>query len=213
MTKENITQLPVTVSLSGSEQIEIVQNGVSRQSTTGAVAGLANLYPTTTGGYVLGNNSASPAVAAFHSLSSTMDIPLGSVQGSIPYRGAANWGGLTPGVYGQVLRTGGPSADPFWATVPGTGTVVQIDPGTNISMSPNPITVSGTISTVANPVFATSTTTPIVYGGTGAASTLQPTPPWPSIPSSASTTTAEIPQTGTNSAILVLSSTRSASSS
>ena len=172
MTTETILQLPTTVALDGSEQIEIVQNGTSKQSTTGAVAGLANLYPTTAPGYVLGNNTASPAVAAFHSLSSTMDIPLGSTHGSIPVRGAANWGSLTPGTVGQVLRTGGAGALPYWSPGTGTGSVYQINPGTNISMSPSPIVNTGTISTVANPVFATSTTTPIVYGGTTASSTL-----------------------------------------
>ena len=55
MTTENILQLPTTVALDGSEQIEIVQNGTSKQSTTGAVAGLANLYPVVPAGYVLGN--------------------------------------------------------------------------------------------------------------------------------------------------------------
>lgn len=172
MTTENILQLPTTVALDGSEQIEIVQNGTSKQSTTGAVAGLVNLYPTTPGGYVLGNNTASPAVAAFHSLSSTMDIPLGSAIGNLPVRGASNWGALSPGTIGQVLRTGGVGALPFWSPGTGTGSVYQINPGTNISMSPSPIVDTGTISTVANPVFATSTTTPIVYGGTTAASTL-----------------------------------------
>ncbi len=172
MTTENILQLPTTVALDGSEQIEIVQNGTSKQSTTGAVAGLANLYPVVPAGYVLGNNTAGTATAAFHSLSSTMDIPLGSSIGNLPVRGASNWGALSPGTIGQVLRTGGVGALPFWAAGTGTGSVYQINPGTNISMSPNPIVDTGTISTVANPVFATSTTTPIVYGGTAAASSL-----------------------------------------
>ena len=172
MTTENITQLPLAISLDGTEPIEIVQNGTSKQSTTGAVAGLANLYPVTTPGYVLGNNTASPAQAAFHSLSSTMDIPLGSVQGSIAVRGAANWGSLTPGLVGQILRTGGPGADPFWATVSGTGTVYEIDIGANLASTQNPLVTTGTLSTVMNPVFTTSTTTPIVYGGTTASSTL-----------------------------------------
>ena len=172
MTTENITQLPLAISLDGTEPIEIVQNGTSKQSTTGAVAGLANLYPVTTPGYVLGNNTASPAQAAFHSLSSTMDIPLGSTRGSIAVRGAANWGSLTPGLVGQILRTGGPGADPFWATVSGTGTVYEIDIGANLASTQNPLVTIGTLSTVMNPVFTTSTTTPIVYGGTTASSTL-----------------------------------------
>lgn len=48
MTTETITQLPLAIGLSGSESIEIVQGGTSKQTTTGAIAGLSNTVGTVT---------------------------------------------------------------------------------------------------------------------------------------------------------------------
>ena len=57
---------------------------------------------------------------------------------------------------------------PTWAA--STGGVTSLTAGTNISVSAS--TGAVTVSTTANPTFATSTTTPIVYGGTGTGSSL-----------------------------------------
>ena len=40
MATETITQLPLAISITGSEAVEIVQGGTSKQTTTGAIAGL-----------------------------------------------------------------------------------------------------------------------------------------------------------------------------
>lgn len=41
---------------------------------------------------------------------------LGSTQGEIVYRGSTAWTVLQPGTVGQVLKTGGPSANPSWGS-------------------------------------------------------------------------------------------------
>ena len=46
MSNVQIPNLPVATSLSGNEEIEIVQAGVSRRTTTGAIANVAGLGPT-----------------------------------------------------------------------------------------------------------------------------------------------------------------------
>lgn len=66
---------------------------------------------------------------------------IGNVQGDILYRGATVWQALPPGVLGQVLKTGGPSANPSWDD---TGTVTEIDTG--LGLTGGPIVGSGTIS-------------------------------------------------------------------
>lgn len=50
------------------------------------------------------------------SLSSLIDSAFSSTQGSILYRGASSWAALGPGTAGQVLQTGGASANPSFAT-------------------------------------------------------------------------------------------------
>lgn len=47
--------------------------------------------------------------------SAVLDGWFGAVQGSIIYRGATAWEALPPGTAGQVLVTGGPAANPYWA--------------------------------------------------------------------------------------------------
>ena len=87
--------------------------------------------------------------------------------GDILYASAANTlSKLAAGTNGYVLTLAG--GVPTWAA--STGGVTSLTAGTNISLSGS--TGAVTVSTTADPTFATSTTTPIVYGGTGAASTL-----------------------------------------
>lgn len=106
---------------------------------------------------------------------------LGATQGDVLYRGASGWTVLTPGTSGQLLETGGASADPSWADITdsldtigstqgdvlyrnATGWVV-LAPGT----SGNVLTTQGAS---ANPIWAPG------GGGGGGASTEMPwTPP------------------------------------
>ena len=40
----------------------------------------------------------------------------GETQGEIAYRGANGWSNLAPGASGEVLKTAGPNANPYWGT-------------------------------------------------------------------------------------------------
>ena len=124
---------------------------------------------------ILSNISNVSAVPTGNSLSSILDAVIGTGQGSLIFRNDTQWIALSPGSAGQVLQTQGSSANPTWYSIPSTsggGTVTSLTPGTNMLFSSNPITVTGTISTVNNPVFSTSVQTPLLIGGTTASSTL-----------------------------------------
>ena len=124
---------------------------------------------------ILSNISNVSAVPTGNSLSSILDAVIGTGQGSLIFRNDTQWTALSPGSAGQVLQTQGSSANPTWYSIPSTsggGTVTSLTAGTNMSFSSNPITVTGTISTVNNPVFSTSVTSPLHIGGTTASSTL-----------------------------------------
>ena len=113
---------------------------------------------------LLANVSGVSAAPTPNSLSLVMDAAFTSTQGSILYRGASNWVALSPGTNGQVLQTGGPSANPSWLTVTGAGTVTSIGAGTGLSSSStNPITAAGTLS-ISN--------TGVTAGSYGSASTV-----------------------------------------
>jgi len=177
MANETILMLPnVPTALNGNEAIEIVQSGTSYQSTTGAIANLANYnYPTISAGYLIGNPTQGTAVSQPTSVSALLDVAFGSTQGGILYRGVGNWNFLQPASSaGYALLSGGPSADPYWQVEPGFGTVqsVGINTGsTNTNLvtkigatvsTTSPITAVGTISIVDNPTFNTSVTSPFL---------------------------------------------------
>ena len=69
---------------------------------------------------ILSNNTGSSVAPSYNSLSSIIDADIGSAQGDILYRNNTGWTVLTPGTSGQVLQTGGASANPSWATVSGS---------------------------------------------------------------------------------------------
>lgn len=98
-------------------------------------------------GYVIGNPTTGSAQPTGVSLSSIIDESMGNVVGSVLYRSTGGWTTLGPGTSGQVLRTQGLGNAPTWATVTGTGTVINVDTGTGLTGGP--ITTTGTIS-IAN---------------------------------------------------------------
>ncbi|MCL4398029.1 tail fiber domain-containing protein [Patescibacteria group bacterium] len=86
-------------------------------------------------------------------------------QGSLPYfSGTGTLSTLGAGTANQVLTTGGGGADPGWTNI--ASLVTQTG---NISITG---TQTLSVNTVMNPTFSTSVTTPLIYGGTGAGSTL-----------------------------------------
>ena len=101
-----------------------------------------------------------------------LDATIGNVQGDILYRNATAWVVLAPGTSGQVFTTGGAAANPSWVSVSGTGTVTEIDAGAGITLSPSPITSSGSValSSIAN-----NTVLANVSGSSAAPSSTTPT--------------------------------------
>lgn len=66
---------------------------------------------------------------------------LSTTQGSVLYRGAADWAALAPGTSGQVLRSNGAGANPSWATASGTGLIQKqllASPAASITFSAIP---------------------------------------------------------------------------
>ena len=80
------------------------------------------------------------------------DIAWCNTQGAIAYRSATKWQCLNPGTSGYALVTQGPSANPTWLAVGGTGTVTSV--GLTVpsffSVSGSPVTGSGTLAVTAN---------------------------------------------------------------
>jgi hypothetical protein len=177
-TSDSSTQIATTayVQAQGFALNTAVINTTNGISGGAAVSSNPTLYLTPINdSSVLSNITGSSASPTGNTLSSVLDYMAGSSYGSILYRGNTSWYALAPGNSGQVLQTKGANADPVWYSIPSTsggGTVTSLTPGTNMLFSSNPITVTGTISTVNNPVFSTSVTTPLVVGGTTASSTL-----------------------------------------
>lgn len=104
-------------------------------------ATLAQL-PSISSSSVLGNNSGGTAVPSALSATNVLDF-IGTTQGNILYRNGTIWTPLAPGTNGQVLTTGGASANPSWTTVTGTGTVTSV--ATNNGLTGGTITTTGTI--------------------------------------------------------------------
>jgi hypothetical protein len=119
--------------------------GTLAASRTLSLASIAN-------NTILANISGSSAAPSANTLSAFLDSSITSTQGSIMYRGASTWTAISPGSNGQVLASGGPSANPAWLTLTGTGTVQQINTGTGLTGGP--ITINGTISLANTAVTA-----------------------------------------------------------
>lgn len=95
--------------------------------------------------------SGSTSNPAWQTLSYMIDNAIGSAsaQGTLLYRSASTWSALAPGTSGQLLQTGGASANPSWKTVTGAGTVTSVDASggtTGMTFTGGPITVSGTLT-------------------------------------------------------------------
>ncbi|QPF87032.1 hypothetical protein IC762_12330 [Bradyrhizobium genosp. L] len=114
---------------------------ISGQTTLGQLPSIGN-------NTVLANTSGGSGVPAATSVSAVLDV-VGAVQGDVLYRGASSWSVLAPGTNGQVLTTGGASANPSWTTVTGTGTVTSVSAGTGIDTGGSPITTTGSVSLAA----------------------------------------------------------------
>ena len=99
----------------------------------GSAVNASDLFPATQGWTVPGTGQTRKVSGAMFQAFITANIPtilngaLGSVQGSVAYRGLTGWAGLPPGTAGYVLSTLGPAANPAWipatvGTTPGGST-------------------------------------------------------------------------------------------
>jgi hypothetical protein len=128
--------------------------GSSANPTDLTVLNVQNMlgFGTTNANTVFANiiGSGTPMVAT--SVTALFDSAFTSTQGSILYRSATNWVPLGPSSAGAILISGGPSANPSWSTLAGSGTVTSVATGTGLTGGP--VTTSGTIS-IANTTVTT----------------------------------------------------------
>lgn len=145
------------------------QPGFSDLSGTLATAQL----PTISSPTVLANISGLTAPASANTLTAIIDASVTSpAQGDILYRNATGWVVLAPDTLGKVLTTAGAGANPSWTAVAGTGTVTQINAGTGITLTPSPITTTGSVA-LAN--IATGNVLAYTGGGSGTPVATTPT--------------------------------------
>jgi hypothetical protein len=110
------------LTLSGSTLTAIGGGGGSPGGSTFSVQ--YNQSGTAFGGVLLGasqllvgQNGVAPIAL---SASGLFDSVFSNAQGALLYRGATGWQALAPGSAGQLLATGGASANPGWSSVSGT---------------------------------------------------------------------------------------------
>lgn len=160
MATETITQLPLAVSISGSEAVEIVQGGTSKQTTTGAIAGLtANVGTVTqvntnsplTGGPITTTGTISLATGGV-SNTYLAPMPANTIKGNNTGTSAAPQDLTGP----QVLTAigGAPLNSPAFTGVPTAPTPLYSDNSTTIA----------TTNFVKNQGFGSGTVTSITAG-------------------------------------------------
>ena len=119
-----------------------------------AAAGL----PSIASNDLLANTGTAAATPVATTLTALIDAALGSTQGDILYRGASAWSVLAPGTSGQVLTTGGASANPAWAAgsnIWNAGTVTAIGNGLTLATGTLDIEASAKLRTVPFSIVGT----------------------------------------------------------
>lgn len=87
-------------------------------------------------GYMCGNSGSSPLSPKPDALTKFLDQNFGSTQGGLLFRGPAIWQFLNPGTAGQLLQSGGASANPSW-------TAAVLPTGANPTATAGPAAVNG----------------------------------------------------------------------
>jgi hypothetical protein len=127
------TSSPTYFNSSGQLEPGSASGGISFNTSTGALT-----LSAIASGDVLANLSGSSAAPVATTGSALLDNAGGSTQGNILYRGASGWTALAPGSSGQVLSSGGASANPSWTTVSAAGQIpITTETPGNITATPN----------------------------------------------------------------------------
>jgi hypothetical protein len=135
-------------------RLAVGSNGQALIVSGGAIAWGIPALAAIADGDVLANTSGGSAAPVATTISTVIDHALGNTQGDVLYRNSSGWVVLAPGTSGQVLTTGGTSANPSWTTVSGgggSGTVTSVGvSSTDLSVSGSPVTTSGSITLNVN---------------------------------------------------------------
>ena len=163
---------------SGSGTVTGITAGAGLSGGTITTSGTIALAPIASLG-ILANITGGSAVPIANTLTSIIDAAIGSTQGDVLFRGAANWSVLAPGTAGYFLKTNGAGADPSWAAASGGGGITTLAGNTG-SATGATVTVSGGTTgltfTGATATLTMSGTLVAANGGTGVTSvTVAPT--------------------------------------
>lgn len=136
------------ITVSGSGTVWTIDNGVV------TYAKMQNISATSR---ILGRVSTGAGVTEELTASQVLDF-VGSTRGQVLYRGASGWAALNPGTSGQILKSAGSGADPYWSSSTGAGDLTILTQST---------TQTGVVnSTTETPIFSYTLPTDLVAGET-----------------------------------------------
>jgi len=164
---QGATADPIWSSPSGSGTVTSISAGTGI-STGGAPitgAGTVSLAAIATAS-VLANISGSSAAPVPATVSGLFDSVFGSTQGAVLYRNATTWVMLSPGTSGQILTTGGASANPAWANAPASAPIANQRLLANISGS-TAVPIANTLSDIFDSILGSSRGMLVYRGASG----------------------------------------------
>lgn len=95
-------------------------------------------------------------VVSGKTLMEILDSTIGSVRGSLLYRGATNWVALPPGTVGYVLQSGGSSGDPSWVAGGGGGGGISTIVGAGVASGASTVALPA-VAVISRPALSAFT--------------------------------------------------------